>query len=63
MQKTAPQSGFLPLITSPIQEIPISLVLALASLTLLLSTFSTLLCLQQVGPANLHKTPPAALAN
>lgn len=59
MHKTTAGAGVLNLISAPIQEVPASLVLTFAALTLLLSTVLTVLCLHQPGPS-VHNAKPLA---
>lgn len=63
MQKTADGDGFLLLITSPIDEIPASLVISFVVLTFFMSTVVTALCLHQPAPPNPLKVPPTPLSN
>lgn len=55
MQKADAERGFLPLITSPVQELPASLVIILVAATLLFTTLSTALWLHHSQPSLMQR--------
>lgn len=63
MQKAVVAWGFLPLITTPVQDLPASLVLTLVAATFMVSTISTTLWLNHSQPSLTHRATPSGLAN
>jgi hypothetical protein len=63
MPTTAAKGWLIPLITSPVQELPAPLVITLMASTLMLTTLSVGLCLRSSQPSLLPNGPHSALAN
>jgi len=63
MQKADAGWGFLPLITSPVQDLPAALVIILVAATLMLTTFSTALWLNHSQPSLMQRGTSSGLAN
>ena len=63
MHKTDAGWGFLPLITSPVQDLPASLVITLVAATLMLTTCSTALWLNHSQPSLMQRAIFSGLGN
>lgn len=63
MPATAAKGWLIPLITSPVQELPAPLVILLVAATLMLTTLTVGLCLSSSQPSLLTNAPHSALAN
>lgn len=60
MQKTAAGGWFLPLITSPVQALPASVVITFVAATLMVTSFSTALWLSHGQPSITQPTASGA---